>query len=322
MTGRRERRASVSARKRFTRNYALSIVHAGRLGSARCVVLLRGGAGMDSSTFWTWVEWAKANGPEIVAQSFWWLVLLAVFGVLIRLKTIAQIIRDFNSARGPIWDLRGTVNQLKELEPVIRQLGGQMSLLDEKVDAARKQVTELQVESVSGRTNDAEQASTRDSNGFSNQGSANSEDEWEKLREYWRRNTQRIEFLIDQIPDGRTRLAFDRMPRTNYKAIIDRLEAAGRIDKPAANASRELIELFNRYRPRNQKVPGSVVGPLEIVDRQLDDGLVEFSRIAAMDGSMPPVVRPANQNAGYVAPSPQTTSSSAAADNIVVHRQP
>ena len=42
----------------------------------------------------------------------------------------------------------GQSGRFKQLEPVIRQLAGQIALLDAKVDAARRQVAELQVEGI------------------------------------------------------------------------------------------------------------------------------------------------------------------------------
>jgi septal ring factor EnvC (AmiA/AmiB activator) len=95
---------------------------------------------------------SRADIKEFVSTAFWFLVVFAAIQGLRRLNTIREIITEFNKARGPIWDLRGTINEFKELEPVIRQLAEQMSLLDEKVDAARKQVQELQVDSFSSRT--------------------------------------------------------------------------------------------------------------------------------------------------------------------------
>jgi hypothetical protein len=50
-----------------------------------------------------------------------------------------------SKARGLIWDLRKTIADLKELEPVIKTLGEQMALLDAKIDAARRHVAELQI---------------------------------------------------------------------------------------------------------------------------------------------------------------------------------
>lgn len=206
---------------------------------------------------------------EFTTTVFWFLVVFAAIQALRRLNDIRDIITEFNKSRGPIWDLRGTINEFKELEPVIKQLAEQMSLLDAKVDAARRQVQELQVESFSGRTEEQERSA--DLAGLTDNGfAAPQPDHWERLRELWRRNADRIERVIEQIPDGRSRLPFDKMRRSDYTAIIDRLEAVGRLTTSAANGSRELVATFNRYRPRNKLVPISVVGALEVLDQQLE----------------------------------------------------
>jgi hypothetical protein len=94
--------------------------------------------------------WHEARSTFELALYF--LAVLAILGCLIRLGTIRTIIHDFRRMRGPLWDLRTTVDDLRDLAPVLRAMTDQVALLDEKVEAARKQVAELQVESVSERT--------------------------------------------------------------------------------------------------------------------------------------------------------------------------
>ena len=111
---------------------------------------------MDLEWVWGWIgsvknlSWQELK--SVAELILYYMAVVAVLGCLFKLKTIRSIIQEFNQARGPIWDLRQTIKDLQALEPVIRQLGGQIDLLDAKVDAARKQVAELQVESISGRT--------------------------------------------------------------------------------------------------------------------------------------------------------------------------
>lgn len=247
------------------------------------------------------IVWLKANGADLIHQIFWGLVLLAVLGMLKNLGAIHKIVTGIRHARSPIWDLRDTVDQLtklepviqelKSLEPLIRQLGQDVPLLFEKVDASNKKLTELQLDSVATRTEEETDGDASRANGFSNP----NDDRWADLQEYWRRNTRRLEYVIDKIPDGRTRLAFDRMSRTNYRAIIDRLEDGGFLTKAPANASRDLIDLFNKYRPRNRKVTAAVIEPLALVDRQLDSGIVLHDRIAEVE--TPP--KPTNHSGGF-----------------------
>jgi hypothetical protein len=226
------------------------------------------------------VDWLEIKSIAWLLLGF--LVVGAAIGCLTRLKLIHHIIKEFNNARGPIWDLRKTISDLTELEPVIRQLAGQMALLDAKVDAARRQVAELQVESISGRTQEGDGSDLLPQEA----GSASAEQaerNWELLREYWRRNTRRIEYVIDQIADGRTRLSYDRIPRTRYRRLVHKLQGAKLISAAAATASCELIDFFNSYRPKSRQVPNSVVGTLKLLDQQLDKELVDYAKVVAAD---------------------------------------
>lgn len=283
-----------------------------------CVV----GAYMSQEQVLEWVAWLKQqNLSEIVHQVFWWLVLFAAFGVLRKLKTVRDIVADIRHARSPIWDLRDTVDQLdklepiikdfKTLEPLIRKLGEDVPLLFEKVDASNKKLNEIQLDSVGART-EAEPSPGPANGTFS---AVADEDRWPELQEYWRRNTRRLEFVIENIPDGRTRLAFDRMSRNNYKSIIDRLEAGGYIQKASANGSRALIELFNSYRPRNRKTTAAVIEPLAVLDRQLDDGIVAHDRIWDAESGEPRPPKPTNQGAGFYPPRP-SNKATVSTDNI------
>ena len=247
---------------------------------------------MEFISFFSWLgglpDWAWAevkSGAELVFKLG---LLLAVFGCLFRLKTIRGIIHDFRDARSPIWDLRTTVRELKELEPVLKELGP-------RVEAVRKQVAELQVLSVSTRT-DSTEGAVLVAPQEPIQVNEASDRNWQTLRGYWRRNNARIEYVIEQIADGRTKLAYDRLPRTNYTHIINKLEGQNFISAAAANASRSLHDLFNSYRPRNRDVPDEIVESLAVLDAQLDKELVPYQIVQAAET--------AEENAS-VAPPPQ-----------------
>lgn len=262
-----------------------------------------------------WAAWlTQIDYSALMHQLFWWLVLVTVLGMLFKIGTIHGIILGIKEARSPIWDLRGTVDKIEQLEPVLKRfnelepliktLGENLPLLSEKVDSSNRKLTELQLDSEASRTDDIAEAP--------NVGLVPGDhpvDNWPQLREYWRRNTRRLEFVIENIPDGRTRLAIDRMSRTNYRAIVKRLEDGKFLSKAAANASLELIDLFNKYRPRSQIVASAVVDPLAIVDKQLDDGIVSHDRL----------VEPSNQPGGFYSPAPNKNS--AAPTDIVAHQR-
>lgn len=222
---------------------------------------------------------------EALNLGLYYLVVLVAIGALLRLKTIAQVLRDFLQARGPLWALQQTVAQLKELEPSILNLQAQVALMDDRLEAAAKQVTELQAETISSRS-DAEdgEADIGDVPVVASAPRTEEQDHnWNALREYWQRNRKRIEYVIDRIGDGRTRLAYDRLPRTSYTRIIHKLQGQKLITAAAANASKELIETFNRYRPRNKSIPDEVIGALAILDAQLEKELIPFAQVVAAE---------------------------------------
>lgn len=225
-------------------------------------------------------SWPWADIRSVAELALYYLTVIAILGCLMRLNAIGRILRDFREARGPLWELKTTVSDLKDLEPAIQLLG-------DKVEAARKQVVELQAERISTRsdTNEAEGIDQADETEAPAPAEPGADRNWLQLREYWQRNRKRVEYIIDQIEDGRTKLAYDRLPRTNYRRILNKLQGQRFITAAAANASRELNDLFNKYRPRNQTIPDEVIGSLQVLDRQLDQELVPFARVLAAESS-------------------------------------
>jgi hypothetical protein len=216
----------------------------------------------------------------------YYLAVVAILGALIRLNTILRVIIEFNKGRGPLWDLRNTVTDIKQLEPSIQALRSDFDAIVSKIDATNKQLAELQVESIGNRLdvpvdgvpslNEAPPGSA-----VAHEQADSDAENWTKLREHWRRNAERLEFMIDNIKDGRTKSAYSRLPRTNLTRIVNKLQGQKIISSAAAKASRELIDLFNTYRPRNRPVPDEVVGALEILEGQLDRELVPYAAVLA-----------------------------------------
>jgi hypothetical protein len=239
-------------------------------------------------------SWPWPEVKSVAELILYYLTVLAVLACLLRLGAIGRILRDFREARGPLWELINTVKNLRDLEPTIRSLSTQVALVDEKVESARMQVAELQVESISTRS-DAEVTDDVDDtdrgDGVDQAAVPDGERaverienrNWLILRDYWQRNRKRIEYVIDQIPDRRSKLAYDRLPRTNYNRILNKLQGQDRITAAAGKASRELNALFNRYRPRNKTIPDEVVGSLQVLDSQLERELVPFSKVLAAE---------------------------------------
>src|SRR5262245_53523721 len=145
-------------------------------------------------------EWHEVRATAELVLYF--LAVLAALGCLIRLGTIRRIISDFRKMRGPLWDLRTTVDDLRDLAPILRAMTEQVALLDEKVEAARKQVAELQIEAVSTRTDGLDDQSDAAPQGglVEVRPAEEVEDQnWQALRDAWRKNTLRLEYVIDQI---------------------------------------------------------------------------------------------------------------------------
>ena len=238
--------------------------------------------------------WDRVRG--VLGYFVIFLVVYTVLQTLRKLGTIRDVMVEFNKSRGPIWDLRGMIEDLKKTEPVISNLAQTLTAISKqlievegRVETARQQFIQSQVDMLSERSPEpAETSLTSPEQPALNGASAEAvERNWARLQEVWRKNTRRIEYRIDQIADGRKRRAYDRMPRTNYTKIVDKMETAGQISSAAANASRRLNELFNTYRPINKMVPNSVVGPLDVLDKQLDAELVNYTLI--VNGDEPPI---------------------------------
>ncbi|KAB2942542.1 MAG: hypothetical protein K8F92_02505 [Hyphomicrobium sp.] len=252
-----------------------------------------------------WVRvWPWAEIRSLFELLLYFLAIVAVLGCLMRLGMIRKIIREFQDARSPIWDMRGVVRDLRELEPVMRALSERVSLMDEKVEAVRMQAAELQVESISTRTDGLDGVAALGltpeiAQGFVPPRPADEDPNWLALRDLWRRNTQRLEYVIEhRITDGRTRIAYDRLPRTNYERIINKLQGQKFVSAASADASRFLNDTFNKYRPRNRKVPDEVIGGLRTLDQQLDAELVPFAKLeeADVEDRPPEIAVPAQPN--------------------------
>ncbi len=227
----------------------------------------------------------------------WYGLMFAALLCLLRLRTIQRVITEFNKGRGPLWNMRSTVEELSELEPKLRDtieqvgaLTSQMADLKDSVEALKVQLAALQIETISQRTGDVEPAGTHAEHiaDQSNTGTAEVDTEaeernWELLREYWRRNTRRLEYVIDHIADGRVRRSFERLPRTNYPRIIHKLQGQDRISAGVADASKRLIDEFNRYRPRNRSIPDEVVEALSVLDEMLEKELVPIEAVNAAE---------------------------------------
>lgn len=226
------------------------------------------------------LPWSEIR--SVADLTLYYLAVIAALWALVRIKTILQVIVEFNKGRGPLWDLKNTVNDIKDLAPAINKLRDDFVAIADKVDSTNKQLVELQVESIGTRLDVPLEDETEQGDAPPSAAASDGDtDNWTKLRLYWKRNADRLEFIIESIPDGRTKAAYDRLPRTNLTRIVNKLQGQKLIAASAAKASRDLIDLFNSYRPRNRPVPDEVAQSLEILDGQLDRELVPYAKIVA-----------------------------------------
>jgi hypothetical protein len=86
------------------------------------------------------------------------------------------------------------------------------------------------------------------------------EENWQQLRAYWFANGERLDTVIENIPQARIKSRFRRMPRTDYPAIINSLANEGWITDSARKLSLELHKEFLSHRSRRRPVTDSIVG--------------------------------------------------------------
>lgn len=209
-----------------------------------------------------------------------YLIAALAFAVAItQIKTVAKLISDFIVARGPIYALGTTIGQVEESVKVLSTTVERLSKLEptikeiaEKIEGTYAQIASLQRLTVSERTDaTTEEAPPQTMNGQIAQSIPTPEEDhnWERLRELWNANGERLDEVIERIPDKRRRSKFQRMPRTNYSAIINALGDADLITEAARQASLELHSKFMSYKPRNRTIPDAAVAAVEVLDRML-----------------------------------------------------
>jgi hypothetical protein len=170
---------------------------------------------------WSEFKYVLEKGPVFIG-------VVALTAALTKVNTISKLISDFIAARGPIYGLAttvtnvesavsglsGTTRRLLELEPTIKKTS-------EKLEEILQQIADLQRLNISERTQDesTEQSATVSANQF------DVDENYDRLRELWNANCQRIDAVRQAILHKSRRARFAKMPRTNYPAIINQLAA-------------------------------------------------------------------------------------------------
>lgn len=225
--------------------------------------------------FWENVKFVLQYGSLFIGA-------LALAAAVAQIRTIARLITAFIKARGPIYELGSTVigvektvtnlsshvNRLSGFEPTMREM-------TEKLEEIFAQVANLQRMTVSERTDTPADQSLEPPRGNSIEPPPIDPDQqnWERLRELWNKNGERLDGVIEKISDKRKRGRYQRMPRTNYPAIINALADERFISETARKASLDLHGIFMSYKPRNRTIPDQAVGSMEVLDKILEHEL-------------------------------------------------
>jgi hypothetical protein len=197
------------------------------------------------------------------------------------LKTIAKLINDFGESKGSIFELSTTITGVKNTVTAVKTsasaLEVQVSRLSdlapivtstaEKLEDALKQLADLQRIAVS------EQGAGDGAETVASSGGAAEEDKFEQnyqqLRAYWFANGERLDAVIERIPQARVRSRIRRMPKTDYPAIINALASEGKISEAARELSLELHKEFLSHRSRKKPVTDAIVGAAKVRDAML-----------------------------------------------------
>jgi hypothetical protein len=234
------------------------------------------------SKVWEDIKYCIQYGAYLIAA-------LALFIAVTQIKTVAQLVRDFMDARGPIYDLASIITRVeKSVETLTPQVDRLLRLeptikaTAERLEEVVQRLGDLQRLAVSERDQIQLTAIEPTDSGVAVPAAIEDRDaqNWEKLREYWNANGRRLDDVIERIPEKRRRTKFQRMPRTNYPAIINGLADEKLISEVARQASLNLHRVFMSYRPRNRKVPDDVVGELAVYDAQLEQELSQQQELS------------------------------------------
>jgi hypothetical protein len=105
---------------------------------------------------------------------------------------------------------------------------------------------------------------------------------WEKIREFWNENGERIDRARESIKGKAMRKRISAMPRTNYPAIIEELAKYGIIGEVAREKSLNLHKMFMQHRRRKHAVPDAIVGDMDVLNQMLRK-LFDSSEVSQVD---------------------------------------
>jgi hypothetical protein len=199
-----------------------------------------------------------ADAKEIVTLLTFISALIVVGWALFRLPRILEALKHFNELRTPIWDLRSAVESLKSDD-----LKGQLDDLKKSVEAAQKQLSGYQRQTADERAEAA----------VPNPGASPIEDKWDDIRDIWAVARDKLEKIIERIPDGRVKRKYDGIARYNYTDVNNTLRDDGLITEEAAVASQKMNDTFLKYRRRSSPVTKDVLENFKQWQKEFDRGI-------------------------------------------------
>jgi len=244
------------------------------------------------------LAWSEAK--SVIETLTWALAAFGLVAALGRLKMIATLISDFRESKGSIFELsttitgvKSTVGDLAVQVDRLSDLAPTVTSTAEKLEDALKQLADLQRIAVS------EQRPSGPTESAASTGDEAEEDQveenWQKLRGFWFSNGERLDAVIEKIPNARKRSRFRRMPRTDYPGIINALADEGLISNSARKLSLELHREFMSHRSRKRIVTESIVGAARSRDAMLAHELAKV---------VPPSGEPSDAPPGTTLPEP------------------
>lgn len=189
-------------------------------------------------------QWLLSNAGDVISKCLFAASLLIAGYALYKLKTIVEVVSKLNDSKSSISELRQSVQTLSDID-----ISKQLADLKESVEAAQKQLLEMQRHSVDERpiVTDAIIAPPIEVNMLQEENS------WLKIREIWGVSRDYLEKAIStRITDGRRRRKYETMTRYNYAEIIDLLLQDGAISNSAADAAQNMNRKFLALRSRKR----------------------------------------------------------------------
>lgn len=230
------------------------------------------------------------------------LAAITALVALMKLDTIVRAFTGYKEARAPIYELaeslsgiKATLESLKTTMESVQKTSDELSQQATKIKELQAAIekTDRAVKDAVDQLADMERLAAIDSvetTAVAIEGDDGAHDlatdAWEELRALWNTNARRLDNVRSSIEDGRTRARFMRMPRKNYKKIIDALAEERYISEAARHSSLRLHTKFMAAR-RTKAVSSQDIGDIRKLDDALEHEFKTYER-SALSTPAPP----------------------------------